>query len=239
MLNIRLKVSSIDYPATFHTLYPLLSGHFTKAEGQNLLKSLIAALGGNAEKVFVSWLPYLEETERRKLIAGILNRNSPRLTPLLNEKLQSSEVGKYIRLGTVGAALAGDDFTLELDGIEIDLLDLLDTVSRKVKLNPLMVLGIKGLFKMDPTLVEKKGAELLSSVPDVKGEILKALQNALTERGIAVSVEDLDVSYSPRANAPLADSPGRGKLLDAESEKIIVDALARYLIENAGRETQK
>lgn len=115
MLDIKIHVSTIDYSATFHTLYPLLAGHFTKADEKNLLKSLIIALGDDAEKVFVSWLPYLEETERRKLIAGIVSQNSPRLTALLNEKLQSFEIGKSIN----NAILMGNKKMPEDDGLDL------------------------------------------------------------------------------------------------------------------------
>lgn len=34
MLNIKLRVSSIDYPTTLHTLYPLVAAHYTKPDGQ-------------------------------------------------------------------------------------------------------------------------------------------------------------------------------------------------------------
>lgn len=234
MLNIKLHVSSINYAATFHTLYPLLAGHFTKADGQNLLKSLIVALGDDAEKVFVSWLPYLEETERRQLIAGIVSQNSPRLTALLNEKLQSNDIGKCIRAGSIKAYLAESDFILELDDINAKIPALVDEVSKRKSLPPYIVTGIKGLSLFAPRYVEKKGVEYINA-PEIRSEILKTLQDTLNAKGIAVSVEEIVIRQLPGGQMPLEAGEGSGKLLDEASEKIIVDALVRYLIDNAGR----
>lgn len=232
MLNIKMKVASIDYPATFHTLYPLLSAHFMKADGQSLLKSLIVSLGDNAEKVFLSWLPYLEETDRRKLIAGIVSQNSPRLTALMNEKLQSFEIGKSIQAEAVQAYLAEEDLFIGLDGVKLDLQKLVDPIAKKRDLNPIVALGVKALVKLDATFAEEKGVSFIST-PEIKCEILKALQNVLTGKGIAVTVEDIDITYIPGEFTP--PTAGTGKILDNESEKIIVNALARYLLDNTDR----
>ena len=225
-----MRVSTIDYTATFHTLYPLLAGYFQKADRQTLLKSLVAALGDDAERVFVSWLPYLEETERRRLIAGIVSQNSPRLTALINDKLQSIEIGKNIKAGAIRVSTEGDDFVIYLDGISLDIRGLVDAITEKKKLNPMVVLGIKALNKFNPATVEEKGVSFIS-IPVIKDEITKTLQDAVTGKGIAVTVEDIDITYAPgEFTLPAA---GTGKILDEESEQIIVGALAKYLVENA------
>lgn len=234
MLNIKLRVSSIDYPTTLHTLYPLIAAHYTKPDGQNLLKSLILALGNDAEKVFASWLPYLEEQDRRRLIAGIVSQNSSRLTALLNEKLQSNDIGKCIRAGSIKAYLAESDFILELDGINAKIPALVDEISKRKSLPPYIVTGIKGLSLFAPRYVEKKGVEYINA-PEIQSEILKTLQDTLNEKGIAVSVGEIAIRQSPGGQMPLEAGEESGKLLDEASEKIIVDALVRYLIDNAGR----
>ena len=233
MLNIRLKVSEIDYPATFHTFYPLLSAHFTKPGKKDLLRSLLAALGDDAERVFLSWLPYLEETERRKLMAGVVNQNGPRMTPHLNEKLQSHEIGRCIRLSAMRAYLSGSDFVLELVGIQLEIPALAEAVGRKKKLSPLIVLGLKGLSRLGPDVIEKKGAELMA-IPEIRGEIRRALQDTLSGKGIVVTVEDIEVVHEPTQSMlpPVNVEPGR--VLNEESETILVNALARYLRDKAG-----
>lgn len=109
MLNIRANVISIDYPATFHTLYPFISEHFKESDKHNFLKSFIIELGDNAEKVFASLLEYLDETQRKELIMGLVNRNSTRLIKLLNDKLKENEIGKCIEADSLGMCMAEDD----------------------------------------------------------------------------------------------------------------------------------
>lgn len=152
----------------------------------------------------------------------------------MNEKLQSNDIGKCIRAGFIKAYLAESDFILELDGINAKIPALVDEISKRKSLPPYIVIGIKGLSLFAPRYVEKKGVEYVN-VPEIRSEILKTLQDTLTAKGIAVSVGEIAIRQSPGGQIPLEAGEGSGKLLDEASEKIIVDALVRYLIDNAGR----
>ena len=232
MLNIQLHVSAIDYKTTFHTFYPLLLEHITKPERQGFLKSLVLALGNDGEKVFASWLPYLEEEDRRKLIAGLFNQNQARLIPLLNGKLQSSRLGKQITIHTGSVHATGDDFVIEML-VNINIPALISEIGNQISLSPLVLVAVKALSRMAmDDVIEARGVQYINR-SEVKSEIVRTLKDSLLDRGIAVDVADIDIIHVPGKKEELAGECVPSGILDRDSEEIIVRALAQYLLDNA------
>ncbi|MDO5351152.1 MAG: hypothetical protein Q4E86_14570 [Lachnospiraceae bacterium] len=248
MFDVQLRITSIDYEATIRTIWPQVLRKCRERESDNLLICLLNELGETSHPVLLGILNHLPEERRQELLCVCMDLYSGVLTGQVNKFLEKDQWGKSFTAGNISLKRGKEGLLLTIQQVTADVKTLLQDDSLQNQINQAAVsflgdgiLGkmarkhagniLKTAAMMAPDELERAGISLMKR-EDVKARLLELLKRALSDRGIAAEVADLQIEPC-REEGGESISAGPEKLvMPKELELAVIRALASYLKDN-------
>ncbi len=249
MLDVEIKIDSIDYEQSFRNLFPQLSAKCVNMETDHLLVRFLNKMGSASMPVVLRILNTLPERSKGELLCCLANFFRQEFVQTLNGVLKQDVLGQCFQLGSVLLKQADSNvITITFEEVSADYGALLknDTMQKKIAevirssvgdfLGDKLVkqLAEKGtsymaaLAKTMPGISEKIILSVFEQEKTVK-TLLNLAENGLKKRGVYLSLGGATFQQSNKADHT-DETLERQKLnFSWELEESLLDSISAYL----------
>lgn len=253
MVDIKIKMKSIDYGKSFESLLPVALEKCKAMETGNLFIRFFQKMDDCSAAAMLGILEYLPAEACNELLCSMVDLYSAELTDKLNQMLQSQGqkpwIGRHIKIGSL-ALIQEDSLEMVLMGKELEVdygkllqeaqvKGLVDGMAKKLPAGkfwgPLAgefaKKAIHAVTELPSDELESKGMLLLQS-GFVKDTMLDIAGKALCAKGLAVELEDV---IFMQAESGSSEKAGEGHCvkkkieLSEELEETLLCAMASWM----------
>lgn len=184
MLSAILKVRGINYEKTVYNVFPEVKEMLASSGRGGEVSELLDVLGGDALPAAEGLLSALPQEKKNEIICWGINRYRDKIIEKLNELLRGNRYGKDVSLGGIEAVSKGNGICIQVSGIQADYAEIIKEKGG----------GLAGMVssKIGDKKLEKMALKMLWTEKN-KGKIMNMAERKLSDHGIVMDIEDIDV----------------------------------------------
>lgn len=251
MVYVKIVVSEIDFEKSFANLYPMALKKCSAIKNPNMAVRFLKKMGDASITAALGVMNQMEARSKGKLLCAFVNLYRGEIQSALKKYLEKNEVGKNITVGDIfltqeptgSLALMGYDIRINYSGLAANahvqdkIKDVAGTVVGGVsKIGWLKEaaadsagFAAKAAAQIAPGKVEKLGISLLEK-PENKKKLITWVMQALTEKGVCLTLEDCFFVQEADSGTWIVDQQERDqKAFGEDLEEALMDAVVGYL----------
>lgn len=255
MLEAKITIDSINYEQTLGSLFQLIMQKLEGVETKSFAVRLLLRMGEEARTAALGILKHLDQTEKNEIICGIVNRYASDISGKINQQLSEKALGEAIRFQELTAVCTEDAMILHAAHIEADYQKILSNPAVQGKINETAGKKVSWLGGCAQRLAEHHAGKLARAAAyaapehvervtlhylqqeEHKASIRTAVEKAISGKGIALSLQDMEIVSSETDIGVLENSAPEQDLFSNRWEDSLLEAIVAYLKEDtAGKE---